>query len=223
MSHCEDVRKLTDGGISQDLFMLHGSSIEAVIELAKTGKLPSGRTYFFEEENRYIKDPGLYFTPVTSKFSSKYFSENIDREGCIRSSESYAKGIAFANYLARRLGCQTPEAFSVIAFDWKTEWKKNKNWRSVNEKLRKNGIDVSLRQMRALHSNAIKRKGAIIEPNESIFELGHRPSGVLYEDSMFVECPDGLDIRYIGGIGLLGPVEERIMRRFIGANKKGSV
>jgi len=222
MLHCEDVRKLTDSGISQGLLMLHGSNIEAVIELAKTGKLPSGRTYFIEEENKYIKDPGLHFTPVTSKFS-EYFSENIDREGCIRSSESYARGSAFINYLAHRLGCQTPEAFSVIAFDWSTEWKKNKNWRSVNEKLRKNNIDISLMQMRAFYSHAIKRKGVVIEPNESILELRHYPSGVLFEDAMFVECPDGLDIRYISGIKLLGSVEERIMRRFLDANEKVTV
>jgi hypothetical protein len=222
MQQCEGIERLLDRGISQDPFMLHGSSIESILELAKTGKLPSGRTYYLEDEDRYVKELGLYFTPVTSKFKNEVFSEEVDKNECVRSSKSYARGIAFTNYLASRLNCQTPEAFSVIAHDWKLDWKKNKNWKEVNEKLRKHGIDMSIRQMIGFHSHAIKRRGVIIEPNESIKELKpyYAPGAFFIEQEMFVECPDGLDMKYISGIEMLGPVEERLMKRFLAGKMK---
>lgn len=221
MQQYEGIERLLGRGVSKDPFMLHGSSIESIFELAKTGKLPSGRTYYLEDENRYVKEPGLYFTPVTSKFKDEVFSEEVDKDECIRSSKSYARGTAFTNYLTSRLNCQTPKAFSVIAFDWRLDWKKN-NQRELNEKLRKHGIDASIRQMIGFHSHAIKRRGVIVEPNESIKELKpyYAPGAFFIEQEMFVECPDGLDMKYISGIEMLGSVEERLMRRFLNGRVK---
>ena len=70
----------------------------------------------------------------------------------------------------------------------------------------------------SLYRNAKKRKGVIIEPNESIMELPHTTD--FNRCALSFECPEGLDVKYIRGISLLGNVEKKLMDRFLDGKLK---
>jgi hypothetical protein len=204
------LRRLINKEVSQDPFLLHGTSVETIFELGITGRIPPGKTYYLEDENRYLHDSGLYFSPVTSKFENMGYIESIDREGCIDRAKRYARSCGFNHYLAHRLNCQIPETLSTI-FNWKL---RNNDWNILKVELEKQGIELSTRQMIGLHSHAIRRKGVIVEPNKSILELHHDIPG-FDDESMFVTCEDGLDMGYIERIVPLGSIEERLISKFL--------
>lgn len=222
----QELKRLLDNKISEETLVLHGTSIQAIFELGIRGSLPSGKIRVREDGNiEDIDSYGLWFTPVTSKLKGRGYTwledEEKDRDGCIESATSYAKGVAFIDYLAEKLNCRTAEAYSAIFYDWSLNWKEvgEEYWKKLKEKMEGLDVKTNLRQMAVLHHYANKRNGVIVEADESIFEL---PCNQLLCDteSIFVECPGGLDIRYIRGMKLLGPVEEKLMGRFLNGKLK---
>ena len=127
--------------------------------------------------------------------------------------------------MAASLGCTTPEAYSAIyrnidlSGDNKTKQKVGKElFIGMKSDLEDAGITTSTDRLLSLYKNAKKRKGVIIEPNESIMELPH--STDFDKCSISFECPEGLDIKYIRGISLLGNVEKKLMERFLDGKLK---
>jgi len=220
MQNFSELRKWLDKGISEDPLMLHGTSIEAVFELTINGKLPAG-VISIDESSVYEHDEGrLFFAPVSSKFKGEKYKRlfKMNKDECIRDARCYAEQAAFTNFLASELGCKTAETYTLLGY---LECG-SIGWEELKRGLKKDGIEISLKQMKSLYNKARKRKGVIIEPTESILELPH---GVDEDDNcaIFVECPEGLDKKYIHGIELLGTVENRLMDKFLNGklNYKG--
>jgi len=212
MQNSSDLRRWLSNGISENPLMLHGTSIESVFELTNTGKLPSG-TINISESSVYEADEGrLFFAPVFSRFEGEKYKGlfEMDRKKCAEEAKTYAGYSAFTNFLASVLGCKTAETYTLLEYLGFG----SVGWRELEKGLRKDGIKVSLSRMKSLYRLARKRKGVIIEPAESILELPHE---VDEEDgcAIAVECPQGLDKKYISGIELLGPIEKRLMKRFL--------
>jgi hypothetical protein len=134
----------------------------------------------------------------------------VNKEKCIRASRNYAELKAFHTYVASEINCKTARTYSIIK-DWRDE---DLSFEGVQRALMKDGLNLTLEQISAIDSNARRRKGIIIEPKESILEI---PFHLSDDDdgAIFIECPEGLDIKYINGIELLGPVEKRLMKRFL--------
>jgi hypothetical protein len=184
--------------------MLHGTGLASLLQLNETGVLPVGRLPEKATENY------LYFAPVREKFvKTKFYN---DLKGCtynwaLRTAKGYAQIHAQDEYITKELisaGISSKYA-DYLMFEFiygfynstvpKQEWQKalklGKSWWS------------------RVHRTADKiNGGVIIEANESILELklSIDPNG----DGLRVFCPNGLDIKYIQGIKLLGSEEERI-------------
>jgi hypothetical protein len=212
MQSFSDLRTWLSNGISENPLMLHGTGIESVFELANSGKLPTG-VINIDEESVYEADEGrLFFAPVSSRFKGEKYKElfEIGKSKCIRDARSYASYAAFTNFLASELGCKTAETYTLLGY---LECG-SIGWKELERGLRKDGIRVSIERMKSLYAQARKRKGVIVEPTEAILEL---PNEVDEDDvcAIAVECPEGLDKKYIHGIELLGRVEKGLMRRFL--------
>lgn len=178
-------------GISQNPFMLHGTSLETLQIAIKTGRLPASI------------QPGIkgqiYFTPITNNFrKSKHYIAlrgEYTFEDAMRFSRGYAEGNARTHYLEKRLG-YFPSWFwgavethhNLIEFLVHDEKMRRKRARDIVDKL-------------------MKRKGFILEPEESIFEFkyqrGDDPTTVA------VVCPEGLPLECVKGIRPLGRMERR--------------
>jgi len=212
MQNLEGLKRWLKDGISENSLMLHGTSIETVFELTNTGKIPTG---ILEIGDDYIYDRiqnRLFFSPVSSRFKGKKYERlaHMNKDDCFEDAKTYASFAGFINCLAYELNCQIAETYTILR-----HWENGSiGWEEIQTGLQKHGIELSIEKIIELHENARKRKGVIIEPNELILELPHE---VAEDDNMAicVECPEGLDKRYVNGIELLGPVEERLMRRFL--------
>jgi len=210
MKNLEYLIRGLDNRVLESPFMIHGGSIEAVFELAKSDRLPSGITY---EDDFDGNDGRLFFFPVDpSKFESeKYDGLSVMGRGiCFKATKHYAEMTAFTDYLANQLGCQTAALYNILN-DWGLEFIEPKE---VQVKLRKHNLKLPLRNLASLESHARRRKGVLIEVDESILELPH---GIdeCDNNSLYVKCPNGLDKRYIKRIELLGPVEKKLMERYL--------
>ena len=202
--HRKKIQNLISRRISNNPLMLHGTGLASLLQLNETGVLPVGRLPEKATENY------LYFAPVREKFvKTKFYN---DLKGCtynwaLRTAKGYAQIHAQDEYISKELISAgiSPEYADLLTFEFvygfynstvpKQEWQKalklGKSWWS------------------RVHRTADKiNGGVIIEANESILELklSIDPNG----DGLRVFCPNGLDIKYIQGIKLLGSEEERI-------------
>jgi hypothetical protein len=213
MQNLEDLRRWLSNGIS-DPFMLHATSSESILELTNSGKLPTG---VFDTLDPYVNDPvegRLFFVPISSKFKGKkYKGLNMTRSECFEDAKFYASTLAPVHYLANKLNCKTAETYQLL----KSLERGDIGWDHAINGLRKDGIYVSKRQIIALYDVSKKRKGVILEPEKSILSLSNE---AICHDIVSVECPEGLDKKYISGIELLGPVEEGLMKRFLDSKLK---
>jgi len=213
MQNFPDLKRWLNKGISEDPLMLHGTGIESVFELTINGRLPTGVIGICEDSSLYeYTGDRLFFAPVTSRFKGKKYETlaKMDKSKCIDDAKFYAECDAFIDFLASKLNCKTAETYTLLGYlDVGSI-----GWRELKKGLKRNGINVSKREMTSFYKQARKRKGVIIEPNESILELSHE---VALDDScaIAVECPNGLDKKYIKGMELQGEVEKRLMKRFL--------
>jgi hypothetical protein len=216
MQNLSDAERWLSNGISGVPLMLHGGSIETVFETVNNCKMPPGvidigKGYFDDRA-----DGRLFFTPVTSRLGEKYGElkreglSEVNRRECVKITKNYAESNAFHNCVASKLNCKKAEVYSIIR-DWRDE---DLDFKEIQEALKKNGLNLTLQQIIAIDHYAKKRKGVIIEPKKSILNL---PIHVSDDDdgAVYVECYEGLDSIHINGIELMGPVEKRLMKRFL--------
>jgi len=210
MKNFEDLRRWLDNGISANPLAIHGTSIEAVFELAKTGRLPPGipRGHLLRDDER--TENRLFFMPVDHpKFQDQIYDKLVthNRKDSLKDASDYAEFIGFTNYLASKISCRTSEVYGIL-MEWRSGDLEGKE---IQDGLRKHGLKLSLRRINALDYHASKRKGVLIEANELILELPHQGK----DEHLSFVCPYGLDAKYINGIELLGPVEKRLMERYL--------
>jgi len=213
MQYFTELRTWLDNDISENPLMILGGSIESVFELANNGRLPPciaddpGSSISLYTEGR------LYFSPISSNFRGGKYAElsKVTKKKAFKHVRFYAGMNAFHNYVASRLGCINRETYNIIK-DLEDAHKGALS--DIQELFKKEGFNLTLNQLATLKRDARKRKGVIIEPDRRILELPHC---VPIDDSeaIAVECLHGLDKGYIKGIELLGPVEERSMKRFL--------
>jgi len=213
MQNLPDLKRWLNKGISENPLMLHGTGIESVLELANTGRLPTGVMGFCEDSPVYEYTEGrLFFVPVTSRFKGKKYETlaKMDKNKCIDDAKFYAECDAFIDFFASELNCKTAETYTLLGYLEVGSI----GWMELKKGLKRNGINVSKRKMTSLYKQAKKRKGVIIEPNESILELPHEV-GLGDGAAIAVKCPDGLDKKYVKGMELQGEIEKRLMQRFL--------
>jgi hypothetical protein len=216
MQNLPSLEKWLNNGISEVSPMLRGDGIEMIFEAVNNGKLPPSVADIGEDYFDDCADGRLFFTPTTSRLGKRY--EGLRHEGLsdvskresVRISGNYAAIKAFHTYVASEIGCKKAETYNTIK-DWGS---RDFSFKEIQKALKKDGLNLTLEQMKSIDSNARRRKGIIIEPKESILEL---PFHLSDDDdrAIFIECPEGLDIGYINGIKFLGPVEKTLMKRFL--------
>jgi len=202
MQRLVDLEMWLNHGISENPLMLHGTGIETILELVKTGRLPSGAN---ECKGR------LYFAPAYDAFTNRKGFKGLtsSRKNPLEEASGYAKIAAEEFYLANLLNCQTAGEYEVIAIAYVHGYCSLLGWR---RELKKIGIEMSLEEVTKLAHNASERRGVIIEPKESILQMN---CFVPADDNfaIAVECPDGLDKKHIKGIKPLGQIEDTLIRR----------
>jgi hypothetical protein len=212
MQQYESVKRLIGRGISDDPLMLHGTSVESIFELANTGRLPTGVLEVSDEETYDYLKGRLFFAPISSNFKGERYRELsvVSREHCFRDAMFYARLKGAVNHLASELNCQTAETYTLLVHMHTGSI----DWKDLQRGLKKDGIEASLKRIKSIYSKSEKRRGVIIEPDASILEL---PNEVAADDdeAIAVECPSGLDMKYVSGIEPLGPDERSMINKFI--------
>jgi len=216
MQNLSDLRRWLSNEISEVPLMLHGTGIEAIFEAANNGKLPTGIIDIGEDYVNNSVDGRLFFMPVTSRLGKAYEKlkseglADVDGKSCFIEAKNYAELNAFSSYVASELGCKKAEMYSTIR-DWAG---RDISLRELQKALKKYGLNLTLQQIIEIDSNAKKRKGVIIDFKESTLDLPLHVSDD-DEEAIYIECSEGLDKIHINGIELLGPVEKRLMKRFL--------
>lgn len=191
------------GKTSKNPTMLHGTSIEAVFELENKGKLMPSVPY---GGDHLIPDPHrnrLYFEKPTPLINGRPAPRNYP-------ATVYAKMNAFTGYFANEINCKKATTYHLIK-ELESGLHSFVEFKSL---LDKEEINIPLEHIESLYDEGKKREGAVIEPHESILGLDH---GKCWDDTddMYVMCPNGLPIKHISAIELMGPVEKELMKKFL--------
>lgn len=188
----ERIAQLLKNGISKKLLMLHGTSVESVIELFENGILPSGTDL---AESTYT----LYFVPVQEKLKGTIFYDEFDGftvSFAKTSVKAYAKINAERWYVYNRIRkvVSNPLYAGKIAHEWLYGLRDD-----IPEEERQKALRLDWKE---IMSKAEKRKGAILEINDDILKLDLELDPE--DEGLKMHCPNGLDVKYIKGIELLG-------------------
>lgn len=192
MKYLRQVKALAEKGVDESddqIYGFHGTSIEAIMELAIKGKLPVTGQNGTE----------LHFCPKTGSYE--------DVGGAYKIAQDYAKKNAARNRLIRlikeKVGAIDREFLLeiFIAFDADERWfnfSQKDDVRLRNAVMKCLGV-TSLREFqRLLQSIESEVGGIILGVRKSIMRLKPHPGAV--DDDLAVEVPLGLSVRYIGGI-----------------------
>lgn len=198
------ISKLLENGISKKPLMLHGTSVETVIELFENGVLPTG-TYLAETPDH------LYFVPVQDRLKGTKFYDEF--EGFTvpfakKSAKGYAKVNAERWYVFNEIkkAVSNPEYAEVITFDWIYGFYPVIIPEEEKQKALRLGFEKII-------SEAEKRKGVILEMNDDILELVIELDPE--DEGLKLDCPNGLDAKYVKGIELLGNEERDIVKKYM--------
>jgi hypothetical protein len=176
--------------------MLHATSVEAVFELSNTGKLPTGIIDLPDRTGHDYTNGRIFFLPGDKgKDILKW------------ETEFYAQKNAQRAYLANALGCNTPEMYQAL-LEMSLGCLDVKDLQHVLKSQRKE-FDLGLLRMHS--KKARKRRGVILEANDSILDVPH----IKVDGDYAFDCPEGLDRRHISGVELLGKDERRVMDSFL--------
>jgi hypothetical protein len=201
--HRKKIQKLISGRISNNPLMLHGTGLASLLKLTETGILPVGN--FPEKSTKNY----LYFAPVRERFVKTKFYDEL--KGCtynwaFRIAKAYAKIHAQDEYIAKELISAgiSPEYANHLMYEFVYGFNL-----TVPKQEKQRALKLGDSWWSKVNCTAEKiNGGVIIEAHESILELklSIDPDG----EGLRVFCPNGLDIKYIQGIKLLGYEEERI-------------
>ena len=99
------VRSLIDSD-NPDIVGWHSTSVESILEAAKTGKLPGYDEKHTDDPDSSIKGL-LLFTPLREQFEGTEFYAKlveVDEDDMFSAQEMYAQTKAFVHYLVKELG-----------------------------------------------------------------------------------------------------------------------
>jgi hypothetical protein len=191
--------------------LTHGTSVEAVIEMFKTGKLPPSFTPNLRDLHG---DQGyLFFLPRKRSFRDHYLHEKIEINVSGSKLEEGVKCYAQANqgkrFLIDTLGFWPqyvePEELPPCG-----------NW--TLENLKKEGVDTDIildYGLGKLNFEIRKRFGVCLGINREIFELQIEDGSDVPGGEVMISLPEGLDLKYVKYIFPFGELEEESIYSFI--------
>ena len=230
--------------IPRDTIALHGTSIESIEELFRTGKFPSGREdepeikgwLFFVPYNmsRFKDVKGLKIDPKIKKLDEwgrrEFVKQDVAEKG-------YARRTAILCYLEKVFG-QFVADLDVVYSDapWRTadltlqekvalvqrlvkaiqmEMTKKEAAENLLHIMEKYGLELpESLKLRDIINHCFKLRGVVLIPNEKIFELGPKP-GLDDPTTVMFHCPKGLDKKYIRGFVPLGEIEKERLKKYM--------
>ncbi len=199
---------------SPDIMAYHGTSLEAINELIKTGYLPTGK---IEGGIDY-----LYFFRLDKPVPESWLDGETEKEHIQRRIEMYARDLAFEASLCRTLGLdfskdkQFLDAMGSVAFqhqirveigrdELKEEHLRNSShFDAIIEYLNRFGFPA----IKAAFDESFGREGVIIGINSEI--LKNDPQSAydeLDDEGWRANLPKGLPLEYISGIEPIGQPE----------------
>ncbi len=189
----------------------HGTSIESMQYLIRTGHLPGavGENIAASPENSWLPQKGdLYFYPLKSKFPgydpdiSKYFP---DETHVIDSVVGYASDIAESHCFLMKLGLGLDNLeYNIGARNLMCGMFRNEI-REFKEKLISIGINNA--DIDQAVKEAKKRKGIILGLSTTLLRQYQPKDGDKHEGDLRFTFPKGLDYKYISGLEPLGEEE----------------
>jgi hypothetical protein len=187
--------------------LVHGTSVEAVIELLSNGRLPPSRGCKVLPDH-HMNRGYLYFVPRKKSFVNHplYDKIKIDLDGSALRNEVRhdAENNQGVDYLRQLFG-YWPLGFNSDDF---TDLDGLQEEGVDIEKIEKYGLD-------RLESDLEKRKGVVIGINEKIFELKIEDGSDDPGEEVMIYLPEGLDIKYVHYICPMGELERKALRDFI--------
>ena len=215
----ERERKIADlfeqGLDSPDIMAYHGTSLEAINELIKTGKLPSGKT-----------DGGigyLYFFRLDHPVPKEWLNGETEQENIMGGAKMYAKDLAHETSMCRILGLDINQDHDFLSamerIFWQYQNRINVGRSSELEEkyLRENDENDILAKyidqygfpaIKAAFDESFQRQGIIIGINQKI--LAHDVQSAyeeLNDEGWRANLPDGLPLEYISGLEPVGQPE----------------
>ena len=207
---------------SPDIMAYHGTSLEALQELIKTGNLPTGKT---EGGIGY-----LYFFRLDMPVPENFLFGETEEESSEGGAKMYAESLAYEASLCRILGLDIRnereflEAMDHILFQYQSRAVTGRsttlteghllNGSQYDDILSKYLDEYGFPCIKAAFDESIKRKGVIIGINQKI--LNHDPQSA-YEDlddeGWRVNLPEGLPLEYISGLEPVGQPEYEVFEK----------
>ncbi len=201
----EQIRRLI-GPVYEDAALLHGTAVEAALNLFETGMLPAGRKRCSCAKELRAR---FYLMPVTEELPVEYRNRfpGFDRAETLEETKSYAESNAEDRYvIAQLMSAGMPERMATMTC---CEWVYGTRHRIPGrERTRAESIDYG-----ELQASASKRKGVLVEVDKTILGMNieRDPDG----DGMFLRFPRGLPAKYVRRIEPQGPEERKILDDYL--------
>lgn len=213
----EKLAALFEQGLdSPDIIALHGTSLEALSELIKSGRLPSGKT---EGGVGY-----LYFFRLDVPVPEDFLNGETPEENIQGGVKMYAKDLAYEASLCRILGLDFNEDREFL--EMLERIRSQHELRSIagrgEELVEAHLLNGSKHQdiiagyiekygfpaIKSAFGESIERKGIIIGLNKEI--LNHNPQSAYQElddEGWRINLPEGIPLEYISGLEPIGQPE----------------
>ena len=200
----------------------HGTSIEAIEQLAKTGKL-LGTDVIHQVKDKsipHIPTGYIYITPIKEKFKGNKIYNTLveDAQGRIFSdAECYAETKGFVHYLVKRLGFLPKEADIVFlsAYKDRNSSFNRKGLSDLIKESHEHGVKDST--LKNIVEKAWKRKGVNIGLSNKIFEIPIEEDPECIGEALRIPVKGGLPIKYIGAIWPISDVDKRELNQLVRA------
>lgn len=198
------VELFESGMNAKDIIGYHGTSLESIEFLAKSGHLPGGLFSHAGQEGKY-----LYFFPKKSEFlHHPSASEFREEKSLVSEAADYAESIAGSHCLLKRLGLDIgdreldPMARNLVsnipADVWNPTTERDHFLNNLG--IKKTDLDEAL-------DDARKRKGVVLALNKTILTSHTLSGGDPTEGDLRILIPEGLSLDYISGLEPIGQVE----------------
>lgn len=221
----EDISKLVkwDGLNPEETVLIHGTSIEATLDLIRTGKLQV-KDYSRKPRNEQYKNY-LFFTPNGDHFNrvalsdGTYVNMECDWENALIDGEIYAGFNASYHYITSNLGFTPKRRIDVAGMMKKTMEEllegviESKELKLFLKELDSKGIPKS-RAMELVRSSW-QRKGVLLGIGKNIFDQKIENGKDTPGEEVCIYLPNGLDRRYVNGIHPIGVIERRLLREYL--------
>lgn len=207
----ETLKQLVDSAFDRhQTTLLHGTSIEAVIQLVNTGNLPSS---YHEKlpDNSFVDH--LFFVPNKPAFVGHGFYHQIKIGEVSKPTihdyvRVYARNNGFTHYFLSQLAFIPPTDPQEI-FDPLINKGKDKfigPFLAVAKQ-----FNMGIQELEEVAQDAQKRRGVVVGLNKLVFELNIEDSPDIPGYECMIHLPHGLDAKYIQFIQPLGNQEKMML------------